>query len=148
MLPAHTIVFPTDFSEHAARVFPVACTLARDEGARLIVLHVMPPPLNHAEVVARRPPDGYRDELWRMLHRIQAPEANVRVEHRLEEGDAATEILRVAGDTGVGLIVMGTHGRTGLKRLLMGSVAEQVLRRAACPVLTVKAPPPAGKGDA
>jgi nucleotide-binding universal stress UspA family protein len=58
----------------------------------------------------------------------------------LAEGDPAAEIIRAAQETGAELIVMGTHGRTGLQRLLMGSVAEQVLRKASCPVLTVKAP--------
>jgi nucleotide-binding universal stress UspA family protein len=58
----------------------------------------------------------------------------------LEEGDPVTQILRIAGEENCELIVMGIHGRTGLGRLLMGSVAEQVVRRAPCPVLTVKMP--------
>jgi nucleotide-binding universal stress UspA family protein len=58
----------------------------------------------------------------------------------MTEGDAVDEILRVARDADADLIVLGTHGRTGLGRLLMGSVAEQVVRRAPCPVLVVKAP--------
>jgi nucleotide-binding universal stress UspA family protein len=62
------------------------------------------------------------------------------LEHRLVEGDAATVILQVATEIKCDLIVMGTHGRTGLSRLLMGSVAEQVVRNASCPVLTVKTP--------
>jgi nucleotide-binding universal stress UspA family protein len=64
------------------------------------------------------------------------------VEHQLAEGDTAREILEVAREHGAGLIVMGTHGRTGLGRLLLGSVAEQVLRQSSCPVLTVKFPVP------
>jgi nucleotide-binding universal stress UspA family protein len=60
----------------------------------------------------------------------------------LTDGEPYAEILRVAEDDGCDLIVMGTHGRTGLRRLLMGSVAEQVLRQASCPVLTVKTPFP------
>jgi len=66
----------------------------------------------------------------------------VRAERRLAEGDAVEETLRVAQEANADLIVMGTHGWTGLGRLLMGSVAEQVVRRASCPVLTVKAPFP------
>jgi nucleotide-binding universal stress UspA family protein len=62
------------------------------------------------------------------------------VEHRLEEGEPAAQILRVAKETKAGLIVMGTHGRTGLERILLGSVAEKVLRKAVCPVLTVRIP--------
>jgi nucleotide-binding universal stress UspA family protein len=143
MLPIHTIVFPTDFSENAQQAFPLACSLARDCGARLIVLYVMPPPLGHEQLQARHHPEEYYGIPRNALHNIQAPDQNVRVEHRLEEGDAARVILEVARENGAGLIVMGTHGRTGLGRLLLGSVAEQVLRRSSCPVLTVKLPFPA-----
>ena len=142
MLPAHTILFPTDFSEPSLSAFPVACSLARDCGARLIVLHVALPPVGNEELETRREPDEYYEGFWAALRGVQAPEQNVCVEHRLEEGDAATVIVNIAQDTGAGLIVMGTHGRTGLDRLLMGSVAEQVLRKAPCPVLTVKTPLP------
>jgi nucleotide-binding universal stress UspA family protein len=60
----------------------------------------------------------------------------------LQEGDPATEILRIAQECKCDLIVMGTHGRTGVARLLMGSVAEHVVRKAECPVLVVKTPLP------
>lgn len=142
MLPIHTILHPTDFSEFAEGAFQLACSLARDLGARIIVLYVDPPPVCHGELVARRQPNGYHQELWQKLHQIQAPDSNVFVEHRLEEGEAGPEILRLATAENCGLIVMGTHGRTGLRRLLMGSVAEQVVRHAPCPVLTVKSPWP------
>jgi nucleotide-binding universal stress UspA family protein len=85
---------------------------------------------------------GYREEMAEDLNRLGAPDPKVRVEHRLEEGDPVAQILRVADETGCDLIVLGTHGRTGLNRLLMGSVAEKVVRWASCPVLTVKAPFP------
>jgi hypothetical protein len=64
------------------------------------------------------------------------------VEYRLVEGEPVREILRAARETACDLIVTGTHGRSGLDRLLMGSVAEQLLRKAPCPVLTVKARDP------
>jgi nucleotide-binding universal stress UspA family protein len=64
----------------------------------------------------------------------------VPYEHRLLSGDPAREIVRLADEEGVDMIILGTHGRTGLKRLLMGSVAEAVVRRAMCPVLTIKQP--------
>jgi nucleotide-binding universal stress UspA family protein len=143
MLPIHTILFPTDFSENARQAFALACSLARDCGARLVVLYVMPPPMGHDEIEARRDPDAYYAGVWKMLDEMHAPAEDVRVEHRLEEGAAAQRILDVAREVQAGMIVMGTHGRTGLGRLLLGSVAEQVLRRAACPVLTVKVPLPA-----
>src|SRR5262249_19419079 len=69
-------------------------------------------------------------------------EIKVHMEHRLVEGNPATEILHVARETGCDLIVMGTHGRRGLKRLLMGSVAEDVMRKVPYPVMIVKAPLP------
>jgi nucleotide-binding universal stress UspA family protein len=84
----------------------------------------------------------YREEMEKELKGIRVPDRKVQVERLLEEGDPAAQILRVAQETNCDLIVMGSHGRTGLDRLLMGSVAEQVVRRASCPVLTVKAPFP------
>jgi len=143
MLPVHTILFATDFSENARQAFILACALARDCGARLVVLHVTPPPLSHEKLEADRNPEEYYGVLWKALREVRAPDDNVAVEHRLAEGDAAAQILHVAEETKAGLIVLGTHGRTGLPRLLLGSVAEQVLRRARCPVLTVKSPFPA-----
>jgi nucleotide-binding universal stress UspA family protein len=62
------------------------------------------------------------------------------VEYRITQGDAAAEILRLAEETKCDLIAMGTHGRTGLERLVVGSVAETVMRKAHCPVLTVRSP--------
>jgi nucleotide-binding universal stress UspA family protein len=77
---------------------------------------------------------------------IRPADPAVEVEHRLEEGDPAVVIGDIADRLGCDLIVMGSHGRTGVGRLLMGSVAEHVLRQSARPVLTVKAtPPPAGQ---
>jgi universal stress protein A len=148
MLPIHTILFPTDFSDNAQPAFVMACSLARDLGARVVVLHVMPPPLGDEEFEARNHPEEYYGSVRKVLHLIQAPEQNVRVEHRLEEGVPATVIVDVAREIHAGLIVMGTHGRTGLTRLLLGSVAEKVLRKAACPVLTVKLPVSALKCEA
>jgi nucleotide-binding universal stress UspA family protein len=142
MLSIHTILFPTDFSEHAQQAFSLACSLARDCGARLVVLHVAAPPVGHEKLEAERNPSEYYGTLWNALRQLRAPEDNVPVEHRLEEGDPTAEILRVANETKAGLIVIGTHGRTGLSRLLMGSIAEHVMRHAPCPVLTVKTPLP------
>jgi len=140
MLPTHTILYPADLSETSPRVFELACALARDHGARLIVLHVQLPPVGTAEVIERRDPQAYYDGVWQELRRLQAPAANILVEHQLAVGRPAGEILRVARESQAGLIVMGTHGRSGLGRLVMGSVAEAVVREASCPVLTAKFP--------
>ncbi len=133
MLAIHTVLHPTDFSDRSRLAFELACSLARDQHARLMVLHVMPVPLVQEKTF-------YREEMAAELDRLAAPDAGVRMERRLEEGDIVPQILRVVREARCDLIVMGTHGRTGLGRLLLGSVAEQVLRTAPCPVLTVRAP--------
>ena len=140
MTNIQTILHPTDFSETAEHAFKLACSVARDHQARLIVLHVIPPPLTHAEAVARAAPDSYRDQLWRELEQMKQRDITVGIEPMLEDGLPAKQIVQTAKDEGCSLIVMGTHGRTGLSRLLMGSVAEHVLRHATCPVLTVRMP--------
>jgi len=142
MLAIHTILHPTDFSDRSEFAFRLACALARDYEARLILLHVMTSPvIVYGEGVV--PPLSLEDdrERWEEeLHRLGASDPSIHVEHRLEEGDSVTQILAVAKETSADLVVIGTHGRTGLSRLLMGSVAEQVVRKAPCPVLTVRTP--------
>jgi len=144
MLPIHTILHPTDFSDRAAHGFQMACALARDYGARLIVCHVyQPPTVVYGEFGAAPPPPPEAPEaMTERLARVRPADESIDVRHYVLEGDPATEIVALARDTGADLIVMGTHGRTGLGRLLMGSVAELVVRRAPCPVLTVKTPLP------
>jgi len=139
MTPIQTILHPTDFSARSDEAFRLACSLARDHHANVVVLHVMPPPIVHGELVARRQDDSFYDQLHESLDRMQAPDQETVVTSRLEEGEPAFEILRVAGEIGANLIVMGTHGRSGLSRLVLGSVAEEVMRNAPCPVLTLKA---------
>ncbi len=144
MLPIKTIVHPTDFSEHSGYAFRVACALARDYGARLVVAHVMSLRMyNSPEMGPLIPePAVIEDELRERLRSVRPSDPAVVLEHRLCRGDAATEIIALAQDVKSELIVMGTHGRTGVGRLLLGSVAEAVLRRAPCPVLTLKMPFP------
>jgi nucleotide-binding universal stress UspA family protein len=142
MLAIKTILHPTDFSERSDFAFRLACALARDYGARLHVLHVgSGPVIVPVEGIVPPEPERYQDELTAKLHTMRGEAPNIPVEHQLLFiGDPAAEILRVAQAIKSDLIVMGTHGRTGLGRLLMGSVAEQVVWKAACPVLTVKTP--------
>lgn len=144
-MPLRVILHPTDFSEQAHAAFLVACTLARDYAARIIVLHVAPNPvtlLSGMEVVPILPEEVDTSSLEARLKDLRAPHAAVTLETRLVQGDTGPTILRVAEEAGCDLIVMGTHGRTGLGRLLMGSVAEQIVRKAKCPVLTIKTPIP------
>jgi nucleotide-binding universal stress UspA family protein len=143
MLAFKTILHATDFSESSNFAFGVACALARDYGARLIVLHVAPPLLGYYGEGAVIPaPQDYEASLMEDLEQVKPTDPWIHVEHRLVEGDAAGEILRQAKETKADVIVMGTHGRTGLSRLVMGSVAEVVVRKSSCPVLTVKNPVP------
>ncbi len=140
MLPIQTLLHPTDFSEPSRFAFELACSLARDYGAQLIICHIMQPLVPRmGEGVVSPVPDGYEEEIGETLLRIHPP-ASVPVIHLLETGHPVEEILRVASETRVDLIVMGTHGGRGLKRMLLGSVAQRVMREAPCPVLTVKTP--------
>ena len=144
MFPIHTILHPTDFSDRANEAFRLAAAVARDYGARLVLFHVVPPaPAFTGEMGVAMPPEPESvEEFWAKLNDLRA-EGDLCVERSLVRGDPAEEIVRRARDEKADLIVMGTHGRTGLGRLLMGSVAELVMRRAPCPVLTVKVPVPA-----
>jgi nucleotide-binding universal stress UspA family protein len=143
MLAFRTILHPTDFSPAAEFAFQLAGSLARDHGAELILLHVNPP--KAADEIAV---EVQKEMLWEEFHRLERTDPhvrNLRIRTEFVEGDPGREILRVARETGADLIVMGTHGRTGLTRLLTGSVAEHVLRKAPCPVLTVKTAVPKKK---
>ena len=142
MLPLRLILHPTDFSPHSEAAAKLAFALARDYGARVLVLHVLEPIVpGGLEGVAILDPLAYEADLKARLAEVRPPGPTVPVEHRLAPGSAAEEILRAAKESKCGVIVLGTHGRGGVGRLLMGSVAEQVVRKAPCPVLTVKAPP-------
>lgn len=147
MLPIRTILHPTDFSASADHAFHLACSLARDHEARLVVLHVtapaypiVPEMVAIPPVAVELPTEEERENLRGRLEEIRPAGEGLAVEHRLEEGSVVDLITTVAEEVGAELIVMGTHGRAGLNRLLMGSVAEQIVRRAPCPVLTVKLP--------
>lgn len=135
------IVYPTDFSHAGDAALAYATSLARDMGATLIIAHVEEPPAAYGggELYYGLPEPAH-DELRRMLHQVLPTDPAVPHEHRLVTGDPATAIVNLAEMEDADLIVMGTHGRTGFSRVLMGSVAELVVRRAKCPVLTFKQP--------
>ena len=142
----HTILHPTDFSENSRHAFQAACAWARDHQATLILFHVVPPPVGSIlPQPAPNPLEPAESQEALKRWRFAWPEPldlDVRVEHRVAEGEAPQEILRLARALKCDLIIMGTHGRAGLGRLLAGSVAEEVLRKAPCPVLVVKTPGP------
>ncbi|MBI2481095.1 MAG: universal stress protein [Planctomycetia bacterium] len=134
---ARTILFPTDFSHCGDAALEMATTLALDSGAKLLIVHVEEPAAAYGGGEFYACPPDNTDDLMAMLTRVIPTDPNVDYEHRLITGDPAHAIVRLATHEEVDMIVIGTHGRTGLTRLLMGSVAESVVRRATCPVITV-----------
>jgi nucleotide-binding universal stress UspA family protein len=141
MLPVRTILHPTDFSPSSTYALEMAAALARDYEAELIVMHVHSVPVALYGEAGVAPLPDTSAAAAAELRRVSVPGARIR--HIFTEGEPVGEILRVADDRDADLIVMGTHGRRGLTRLVMGSVAELVVRRATCPVLTVRTPVPA-----
>ena len=144
MILFRNILAAADFSEQSRSAFRVACALAEENKTRLFVLHVAEQPLAHGVLGMLIPhPAGdspYHQALTQQLHQDYAPQRPIDVEYRVCDAAVADEILRAAEELRCDLIVMGTHGRSGLGRVLMGSVAEAVLRGSRCPVLMVKGP--------
>jgi len=144
-----SILLPTDFSECAGHALPAAASLARMWGARLICLHVIEPivpivgwtpiaePLPVADI-SEQIEDSAARELPKVAQREEC--VGLDVEDVITRGEAASEIVRIAKERAVDLIVISSHGRTGIDRMLFGSTAEAVVRYARCPVLVVKPP--------
>jgi nucleotide-binding universal stress UspA family protein len=144
------ILCPTDFSPVAEAALRHAVALARWYDARLVVLHVLaapPPPAGMFQAYAGplQPGSPAEHRLLQALDRFTRPAeaAGIPTETHLREGNIAHTILELAEAHPADLLVMGTHGRGGFQRLVLGSVTEKVLRQAPCPVLTV--PPAAAK---
>lgn len=143
------ILCPVDFSEFSTSVLAYAAAFAKLFGSEITVLHVFAaavPPASSATYPAwlLQVPDA-RKSIADELHLLLAPlsSAGVTVRTQIAEGNAAAEIVRHAAEHDVDLVVMGTHGRSGFDRLTLGSVAEKVLRKTPCPVLTI--PPVAAR---
>ena len=138
MIRITKILYPTDFSSYSNQAYFHAIALAENHGANLTVLFVQSPERSAAGLAGDEP---YSRSYWRnQLEQIRPTNTDIPVRHVILQGDPAEEIVRYGRDAGMDLIVMGTHGRTGVERLLMGSVAERVLRDASCSVLVVKLP--------
>jgi nucleotide-binding universal stress UspA family protein len=148
MVTLGKILYPTDFSDTAAAAFETAQRLARDSNALLVIAHVVEPQA-HAPgaVIPHVTMSGVSvqenvhravEEAREALQQIVPGDGGIRYEHRLLEGVPSEALPQLAEEENADLIVLGTHGRTGLRRLLMGSVAEAVVRHAKCPVLTLR----------
>jgi universal stress protein A len=141
------ILAPTDFSDYSKKAISDAFELARTFGAKLSLLHVIEPPPYPIEGFA---PSAVGADLLGDLEQQastelaqvlpDAQEAMVEVTRAVAIGSPSQKIVETAEAEHVDLIVMATHGRTGLSHLLIGSVAERVVRTAPCPVLTIRPP--------
>jgi nucleotide-binding universal stress UspA family protein len=147
MMPIRRILFPTDFSEHAEYAWSYALTFAQEFGAEVHLLHVVAPPPRLAEAYAvnfnpERMLQALSTEAATHLDRqVEAAKGHGLIFRReVRVGVDAREILDYAAKHDIDLIVMATHGRTGLAHVLLGSVAEKVVRKASCPVMTIKHP--------
>jgi nucleotide-binding universal stress UspA family protein len=145
-----TILVPTDFSEHAAHAYQWALGLADRSKAKVLLFYATP------SLPYLAAPEGmFYTDLAKLKHELVAEAEKqmaefaqqkgmsaVAVETRIGVGEAAWEICKVAEEAHVDLIVMGSHGRTGLSHVFLGSVAERVVRHAFCPVLVARLPKP------
>jgi nucleotide-binding universal stress UspA family protein len=142
MFQPHVILHPTDFSERSRYAFQVAVDLARQNRARLVLLHVAHPPgpedVSYAEAASELQPEGYHRRLGLQMRQFLPPPADLKVEYVVREGAPADEIVEAARQHHGDLLVIGTHGKTGLSRVLLGSTAERIVRLAPCAVLTIK----------
>jgi nucleotide-binding universal stress UspA family protein len=132
------ILYATDFSSYSNQAYFHAVSLAKAHQATLVIVYVYDP--NQADLPS--PPSGQSAvDYWReQLEQIRPLDDSIPVEHHLLIGEPATELVAFTRQHPFNLVVMGTHGRTGLDRLLLGSVAEQMLRESPCSVLVVKIP--------
>jgi nucleotide-binding universal stress UspA family protein len=149
MIKLERILFPFDFSEPSLHGLRYARSFAEAHGAELHVLHVLDeacqywmalgpnsvpvgPPPEEMLAATRREMDAFVQEHLR--------DAGFPVKTEILLGRPFLEIIRYAREQQIDLIVLGTHGRSGLKHVLLGSVAERVVRKAPCPVLTIRHP--------
>ena len=150
------ILVPVDFSPHAEHAFRYATTLAHRFGAKLGLLHVVENPFVtgawSSEMYVPNIPDLLENLIAGAEHDLATLKASaaalgITVDTAVVTGRPAHSIVEYAMNGGFDLIVMGTHGRTGLSHVVMGSVAERVVRKAPCPVLTMRATEAAGASE-
>jgi nucleotide-binding universal stress UspA family protein len=148
MISFKQILLPTDFSSNAKSAQDYACEFAAQFGARLHLLSVVQdaalvlPETGMFLTVPMPQVHEIVDAADKALHTVLDPawESQHDVIRKVVVGSPFVEIVRYADENQIDLIILGTHGRTGLGHILMGSVAERVLREAKCPVLTIRSP--------
>lgn len=138
------ILVPVDYSDNGDLAMAYAVSLAREHEAEVHLVHVYEEPFAYVDggftgtPVRDIPPADLKEEQDR-FDRV-APPKGIRFRRKFIVGTPATELVNYAKANEIDLVVMGTHGRTGVSRLLVGSVAESVMRHSPCPVLTIKQP--------
>jgi nucleotide-binding universal stress UspA family protein len=145
-MAAHTILYASDFSTASRRGFATALAMAKASRATLTILHVVVPvvPLVPEQYLEAATWDRINAQARRWGQRQltalaqRARRAGVRSVPLLREGDPARQIVLAARSTRAGLLVVGTHGRRGLSKFILGSVAQRVVTTAPCPVVTVR----------
>jgi nucleotide-binding universal stress UspA family protein len=131
-----TILAPTDFSELSAEGLRYACQLAKDTGAALIILNVAV--VDESNTVSKTEMERHRARLDEFVAgQIPIGDAKQNIRKIVVAGQPYGAILDCAGNESADLIVMSSHGRTGLSRMLIGSVTDKILRGSSCPVLVV-----------
>jgi nucleotide-binding universal stress UspA family protein len=147
MKPLDKILFATDFSESSAHAFEYALTLAQKFGARLLIIHVINEPVDlRGFYVPHVSFENLEKEIEEGAEKMMQKFCSTAIqgfsnfETAIVAGIPYEEILKRAADEKVSLIVMGTQGRSGIDHLLFGSTAERVVRKATCPVMTVRLP--------
>jgi nucleotide-binding universal stress UspA family protein len=140
------VLYATDFSAASRRAFTTAVTIAKSAGARLTIVNVLLPvvpavPQQYIDAVVldqleKRTQQWSTRELKKLADRARV--AGIKATPALRSGDPVGQIIRTARTEGTDLIVVGTHGRRGLPKFFLGSVAERVVAMAPCPVVTVR----------
>lgn len=139
------ILCPIDFSDFNESANAYASVLAKSTGAEIVYLHVSLPDVPFGSY-AYVDPEQEEKQVLKQLETIRPTVDGIRASHVVECGPPKDRIVEYANENEIDLIVMGTHGRSGLGRLLMGSVAEAVVRKAECPVLALKSTVPVPTG--
>lgn len=148
MIKIDKIIFPTDFSDHSNYAFKYALSFAKEYGAELVMLHVVEDVQYLANAYMFDVPmmpsfadmEGNRSKEMDEFIEREVADSTIKIEKSIRHGRPFVEIIQAARELDADLIVIATHGRGGFEHLLFGSTAEKVVRKAPCPVLSIRMP--------